>query len=90
MAVYITVSTEDKLNIVITSNLIAVMDIIVNAFQQAAGGIPIIPAPMRKLNLQNHIGHESRLELIVSEEVGIFFLFSQVFIAFLFILILSL
>ncbi|XP_034193125.2 intermembrane lipid transfer protein VPS13A isoform X1 [Osmia lignaria lignaria] len=68
VAVYITVSTEDKLNIVITSNLIAVMDIIVNAFQQAASGIPIIPAPMRKLNLQNHIGHESRLELLVSEE----------------------
>nr|XP_012154530.1 PREDICTED: vacuolar protein sorting-associated protein 13C isoform X3 [Megachile rotundata] len=68
VAVYVNICAEDKLNIVITSNLIAVMDIIINAFQQAASGIPIIPTPMKKLNLQNCIGHESRIELVASVE----------------------
>ncbi|CAK9828583.1 Intermembrane lipid transfer protein VPS13A [Anthophora retusa] len=68
ITVYITVSAEDKLNVVITPNLITVIDITMNAFQQATSGIPIIPTNMKKLNLQNDIGHESRIELLISEE----------------------
>ncbi|XP_076243831.1 intermembrane lipid transfer protein VPS13A [Calliopsis andreniformis] len=67
LAAYITISTEDKLNIVITPNLIAITDIIINAFQQATSGIPIVPTNIKKLNLQNDIGHESRIELLVLE-----------------------
>ncbi|CAL7940918.1 unnamed protein product [Xylocopa violacea] len=67
-AVYIIISAEDKLNIVITPNLITVVDIIVNAFQQATSGIPIVLTSMKKLNLQNDIGHESRIELLVAED----------------------
>ncbi|XP_024221985.1 vacuolar protein sorting-associated protein 13C [Bombus impatiens] len=67
-AVYIIVSTEEKLNVVITPNLIIVVDIIMNAFKQATSGIPIVPTSMKKLNLQNDIGHESRIELLVPDE----------------------
>ncbi|KOX79050.1 Vacuolar protein sorting-associated protein 13A [Melipona quadrifasciata] len=42
--------------------------IIASAFQQAASGIPTVPTGMKKLNLQNDIGHESRIELLVSDE----------------------
>ncbi|XP_078045899.1 intermembrane lipid transfer protein VPS13A isoform X2 [Augochlora pura] len=66
-AVYITISAEEKLNFIITPNLIAVMDVIMNAFHQANNGIPIVPTSIKKLNLQNAIGHESRIELLVSE-----------------------
>ncbi|XP_076634172.1 intermembrane lipid transfer protein VPS13A isoform X1 [Colletes latitarsis] len=68
LAVYITVSAEDKLNVIITPNLIAVTDIILNAFQQATSGIPIILTSIQKLNLQNYIGHESRIELLAAED----------------------
>lgn len=71
LAAYITVSTEDKLNVVITPNLIAIADIVTNAFQQATSGIPIVPTSIKKLNLHNDIGHESRIELLVSEDVSI-------------------
>ncbi|XP_076670615.1 intermembrane lipid transfer protein VPS13A isoform X2 [Andrena cerasifolii] len=67
-AVYITVSAEDKLNVVVTPNLIAVTDIIVNAFQQATSGIPTLLTSIKKLNLKNDIGHESRIELLISED----------------------
>ncbi|XP_015437338.1 PREDICTED: vacuolar protein sorting-associated protein 13A-like [Dufourea novaeangliae] len=68
LAVYITVSAEDKLNLIVTPNLIAVTDIIMNAFHQATSGIPIIPSSVKKLNLHNDIGHESRIELLVSDD----------------------
>lgn len=64
-------SAEDKLNVVVTPNLIAVTDIIVNAFQQATSGIPTLLTSIKKLNLQNDIGHESRIELLLSEDVSI-------------------
>lgn len=70
VASYITIAAEDKLNIVVTRNLITVVDIIMNEFQQAASGIPIVPTSMNKLNLQNSIGHESRIELLVPGEVN--------------------
>lgn len=72
MALYIIISTEDKLNVVITPNLITVMDIIMNSFQQATSGIPIVLSNMKKLNLQNDIGHESRIVLFVPKEVNTF------------------
>ncbi|XP_026299715.1 vacuolar protein sorting-associated protein 13C isoform X2 [Apis mellifera] len=68
MAVYIIISAEDKFNIVITPNLITIIDIIMNAFQQATSGIPLVPINMKQLNLQNAIGHESYIEYLVSEE----------------------
>ncbi|XP_053983322.1 intermembrane lipid transfer protein VPS13C-like [Hylaeus volcanicus] len=68
LAVYITISAEDKLNVVITPNLIAVTDIVLNAFQQATSGIPIVLANTKKLNLQNDIGHDSRIELLAEDE----------------------
>lgn len=67
MAVYIIISAEDKFNIVITPNLITIIDIIMNAFQQATSGIPLVPINMKQLNLQNAIGHESYIEYLVSE-----------------------
>ncbi|KAK9294042.1 hypothetical protein QLX08_011233 [Tetragonisca angustula] len=67
-AVYVVVSAEEKLNVVITPNSIIVVDIIASAFHQAASGIPTMPTGMKKLNLQNDIGHESRIELLVPDE----------------------
>ncbi|XP_076375159.1 intermembrane lipid transfer protein VPS13A isoform X2 [Megalopta genalis] len=67
MAVYITISAEEKLNFIVTPNLIAVIDVIMNAFHQANSGIPIVPTSIKKLNLQNAIGYESRIELLASE-----------------------
>ena len=67
---YVVVSAEEKLNVMITPNLIIVVDIVASAFQQAASGIPTVPTGMKKLNLQNDIGHESRIELLVPDEVS--------------------
>lgn len=67
-AVYITISAEDKFNMIITPNLITVTDIVLNAFQQATSGIPVVLTNIKKLNLQNDIGHESRIELLASED----------------------
>ncbi|XP_017890538.1 vacuolar protein sorting-associated protein 13C-like [Ceratina calcarata] len=67
VAVYIVVVAEDKFNLVITPNLITVIDIFLNAFQRATSGIPTVPPNTKKLNLHNNIGHESRIELLVPE-----------------------
>ncbi|XP_076222912.1 intermembrane lipid transfer protein VPS13A isoform X2 [Nomia melanderi] len=68
IAVYTTISAEEKLNLIVTPNLIAVMDVIVNEFHQANSGIPIVLPNIKKLNLHNAIGHESRIELLASED----------------------
>lgn len=71
MAVYITINAEEKLNLIVTPNLIAVMNIIVNEFHQANSGIPIVLPNIKKLNLHNAIGHESRIELLAMEDVSV-------------------
>lgn len=51
-----------------------------NAFKQATSGIPIVPTSMKKLNLQNDIGHESRIELLVPDEVSTFISINTLFL----------
>lgn len=40
-----------------------------NAFTQARGGIPFVPTNTRELTVLNDIGHASRVELLVQEQL---------------------
>jgi len=68
-APYIIVYSEDKVNITITQDMIATWNAISNAFMQAKGGIPFVPTNTRELTVLNDIGHASRVELLVQEQV---------------------
>ncbi|KAG7205210.1 hypothetical protein KM043_018296 [Ampulex compressa] len=69
-AMYIIIMAEDKLNFTFTQNTITIINAVLNAFIQAKSGIPIVPTNVKKLNLQNGIGHASRIELLCQEEVN--------------------
>lgn len=69
-APHIVLYSEEKLNITITQNMIATWDEISSAFAQAKGGIPSVPANTRELTVLNDIGHASRVELLVQEQVN--------------------
>lgn len=71
-APHIILYTEDKINITITQNMIETWNAITSAFAQAKGGLPFVPANTRELTVLNDIGHTSRIELLVQEEVNIF------------------
>lgn len=49
--------------------MIATWNVISNAFTQARGGIPFVPTNTRELTVLNDIGHASRVELLVQEQV---------------------
>lgn len=49
--------------------MIATWNAISNAFTQARVGIPFVPTNTRELNVLNDIGHASRVELLVQEQV---------------------
>ncbi|KYM95926.1 Vacuolar protein sorting-associated protein 13C [Cyphomyrmex costatus] len=68
-APYIIVYSENKVNITITQDMIATWNAISNAFTQARGGIPFVPTNTRELTVLNDIGHASRVELLVQEQV---------------------
>ncbi|XP_012533549.1 vacuolar protein sorting-associated protein 13A isoform X2 [Monomorium pharaonis] len=68
-ASHIIVYSEDKVNITITQDMITTWNVILNAFTQARGGIPFVPANTRELTVLNDIGHASRVELLVQEQV---------------------
>lgn len=68
LANYIIINAEDKLNFTVTQNTIAIIDIIINTFTKNRTGIPIYPTNTGKINLQNGIGHTSRIELIAEEK----------------------
>lgn len=75
---YIIISTEDIINFTITPSNLAIMNMIIDAFVEVKNGIPIIPTNISEINLQNNIGHASRVELLVQEEVnnrGIYIIF---------------
>ena len=61
--------SENKVNITITQDMIATWNAISNAFTQARNGIPFVPTNMRELTMLNDIGHASRVELLVQEQV---------------------
>ncbi|XP_020288636.1 vacuolar protein sorting-associated protein 13A-like isoform X2 [Pseudomyrmex gracilis] len=67
---HIVLYTEDKINITITQNMITAWNAILSAFTQAKGGIPFVPINTRELTVLNDIGHASRVELLVQEQVG--------------------
>jgi len=72
---HIILYSEDKLNITITQNMIAIWNAISNAFAQAKGGIPFVSSNTRELTILNDIGHASRIELLIQEQVnGIYFI----------------
>lgn len=66
---YIILYSEEKVNITITQDMIATWNAISNAFTQAWGGIPFVPTNTRELTVLNDIGHASRVELLVQEQV---------------------
>lgn len=68
-APHIILYTEDKINITITQNMIETWNAIMSAFAQAKGGFPFVPANTRELTILNDIGHASRIELLVQEQV---------------------
>ncbi|KAL6266414.1 hypothetical protein P5V15_003265 [Pogonomyrmex californicus] len=68
-APYIIFYSEDKINITITQDMIATCNAISNAFTQARGGIPFVPINTQELTVVNDIGHASRVELLVQEQV---------------------
>ncbi|KAG5314184.1 VP13A protein, partial [Acromyrmex insinuator] len=68
-APYIIIYSENKVNITITQDMIATWNAISNAFTQARGGIPFVPTNTRELTVLNDIGHASRVELLVQEQV---------------------
>lgn len=49
--------------------MIATWNAISNAFTQARGGIPFVPTNTRELTVLNDIGHASRVELLIQEQV---------------------
>lgn len=67
-APHIIVYSEDKINITITQDMIAIWNAILNAYTQARGGILFVPTNTRELTVLNDIGHASRVELLVQEE----------------------
>lgn len=69
-APHIILYSEDRINITITQNMIATWNAISNAFAQAKGGIPFAPANTRELTVLNDIGHTSRVELLIQEQVS--------------------
>lgn len=68
-APHIILYSEDKINITITENMIATWNAMSNAFARVKGGIPFVPTNTRELIVLNDIGHASRVELLVQEEV---------------------
>lgn len=68
-APHIILYSEDKINITITENMISTWNAISNAFARVKGGIPFVPASTRELTILNDIGHASRVELLVQEQV---------------------
>ncbi|EFN62404.1 Vacuolar protein sorting-associated protein 13A [Camponotus floridanus] len=68
-APHIILYSEDKINITITENMIATWNAMSNAFARVKGGIPFVPANTRELTVLNDIGHASRVELLVQEQV---------------------
>lgn len=68
-APHIILYSEDKINITITQDMIATWNAISNAFTQARGGILFVPTNTRELTVLNDIGHASRVELLVQEQV---------------------
>jgi len=52
--------------------MIATWNAIMSAFAQAKGGIPFVLANTRELTVLNDIGHASRVELLVQEQVNNF------------------
>lgn len=68
-APHIIVYSEEKVNITITQDMIATWNAILNAFTQARGGIPFVSTSTRELTVLNDIGHASRVELLVQEQV---------------------
>lgn len=68
-APHIILYSEDRINITITQDMIATWNAISNAFTQARGGIPFVPPNTRELIVLNDIGHASRVELLVQEQV---------------------
>lgn len=67
---YIIISAEDRLNFTVTKNTIAILDIVLDTFAKNQPCIPIVPTNVGKLNLQNGIGHASRIELRAEEKVS--------------------
>lgn len=67
---HIVLYSEDKINITITQNMITAWNAILSAFTQAKSGIPFVPVNTRELTLLNDIGHASRVELLVQEQVN--------------------
>ncbi|KAF7991246.1 hypothetical protein HCN44_002808 [Aphidius gifuensis] len=68
LANYIIISADDKLNFTVTQNTIGILDIIINTFTKNRTGIPIYPTSAGKINLQNGIGHASKIELFADEK----------------------
>ncbi|KAK2588797.1 hypothetical protein KPH14_001672 [Odynerus spinipes] len=68
-AMYIIISSEDVINFTITPNNLKIVNMIVDAFIEAKNGIPIMPTNISETNLQNNIGHASRVELVIQEEI---------------------
>ncbi|XP_077263954.1 intermembrane lipid transfer protein VPS13A isoform X2 [Temnothorax americanus] len=68
-APYIILCSEEKINITITHDMIATWNAMSNAFTQARVGIPFVPTNARELTVLNDIGHASRVELLVHEQV---------------------
>ncbi|XP_015594990.1 vacuolar protein sorting-associated protein 13A isoform X2 [Cephus cinctus] len=67
-ATYITIHAEDKINLTVTPNTIALLDTVLNIFSKSKSGIPIVMMSTRQVNLYNDIGYPSRIELLVKEE----------------------
>ncbi|XP_011135861.2 vacuolar protein sorting-associated protein 13C-like isoform X2 [Harpegnathos saltator] len=68
-APHIILYTEEKINITVTQNMIETWNAIMSAFVQAKGGLPFVPTNTRGLTVLNDIGHASRIELLVQEQV---------------------
>lgn len=49
--------------------MIATWNAMSNAFARVKGGIPFVPANTRELTVLNDIGHPSRVELLVQEQM---------------------
>jgi len=55
--------------------MIAIWNAISNAFAQAKSGISFVPSNTRELTILNNIGHASRVELLIQEQVnGVYFI----------------
>lgn len=64
-ATYMIIHSKDVMNFTVSSNTIALVDMIMTAFSNNKKGVPVAPTKAGKLTLQNHISHASKIEFFV-------------------------